>query len=236
MDDSFTFTNIMSKKDYINFEKMEGVKESIINLVEISDNYMIQIKNPIVNLKTLIDNGSETHNVNISIAAAVSAYARIHMSQFKNNPLLPDLYYTDTDSAYFEGPLPDYFISNTELGKMKLEKICNKGIFLAPKVYALLDENNKTDIKIKGVSKKAIIENNLNINLFESLLYKNYNIELKQNKWFKNLIDANITIKDQIYSLKVTENKRELIYDFNNRLISTNPLTINTILTTLLHS
>ena len=43
------------------------------------------------------------------------------MSQFKNNPLLPRLYYSDTDSAYFEGPLPDSFISTAELGNLKLE-------------------------------------------------------------------------------------------------------------------
>jgi hypothetical protein len=28
----------------------------------------------------------ETHNVSIGIASAITAYARIHMSQFKNNP------------------------------------------------------------------------------------------------------------------------------------------------------
>jgi len=85
MDDLFTFTEILSKKDYINFEKQDGAKEAIIDLVEIGDNYMIQLKNPINKLNTLLDNGTETHNVNIAIAAAVTAYARIHMSQFKNN-------------------------------------------------------------------------------------------------------------------------------------------------------
>src|ERR1700674_212937 len=54
-------------------------------------------------------------NVNIAIASAVTAYARIHMSQFKNNPSFPNLYYTDTDSLYFDGPLPNSFISPTAL-------------------------------------------------------------------------------------------------------------------------
>lgn len=69
----------------------------------------------------MLDNGKETHNINIAIASAVTAYARIHMSQFKNNQNLPNLYYTDTDSLYFDGTISDSFISNTELGKLKLE-------------------------------------------------------------------------------------------------------------------
>ena len=44
-------------------------------------------------VNTLLDNASETHN--IAIASAITAYARIHMSQFKNNSNLPNLYYTD---------------------------------------------------------------------------------------------------------------------------------------------
>ena len=35
------------------------------------------------------------------------------------------------------------------------------------------------------------------------------------------LTNSNITIKDQIYSLKITGNKRELVYDYNNKLIGT---------------
>ena len=93
--DDFTFTQIMSKKDYINWEKLPGAKESIIDLIEIGDKFLVQIKNPISKLKTNLDNGFETHNINIGIASAVTGYSRIHMSQFKNNPNLPNLYYTD---------------------------------------------------------------------------------------------------------------------------------------------
>jgi DNA polymerase elongation subunit (family B) len=63
------------------------------------------------------------------------------MSQFKNCPNLPNLYYTDTDSLYFDGPIPETFISSTELGKLKLEGIYDKAIFLAPKVYALKNQS-----------------------------------------------------------------------------------------------
>jgi len=36
-----------------------------------------------ININTMLDNASETHNVSIPIAAAITVYARIHMSQFK---------------------------------------------------------------------------------------------------------------------------------------------------------
>jgi len=228
----------MGKKDYIKFETQNGAKESIVDLVEIGDSYMLQLKNPINKLNTLLDNGTETHNVNIAIAAAVTAYARIHMSQFKNNTLFPNLYYSDTDSVYFDGPLPDSFISTTELGKLKLEGIWANAVFLSPKVYSLISSNvskqeihskdNKDNlvIKIKGVTEKALMnrDNNINFNMFESLLYKNQKFEIDQNKWFRSIVDANFTISEQVYSLKVTNNKRELVYDFNNKLIKTNPL------------
>ena len=37
---------------------------------------------------------------------------------------------------------------------------------------------------------------------------------------------GDITIKNQIYTLKVTANKRQLIY-FNNKLVNTKPFNIN---------
>src|SRR6266498_3834613 len=224
----YTFESDLIFKDYINdLYKIRLEKDNldnIINIIKLGNNYLVQLKFKQKELDTNLDNASETHNINIAIAFAVAAYARIHMSQFKNNPNLPNLYYSDTDSAYFDGPLPDSMVDPKRLGAIKLEKICKKAIFLAPKVYAFLDQNNIIEIKIKGVTKKAIIDNNININLFESLLFKNKFIELKQTKWFKSLADANITINEQLYSLKATENKRELVYDYNNKLVATKAL------------
>jgi hypothetical protein len=52
----------------------------------------------------------------------------------KNNPDFR-LYYTDTDSGYFNKSLPDHAICSKTLGKLKLENIIL--FFLAPKVYYL---------------------------------------------------------------------------------------------------
>ena len=115
-------------------------------------------------------------NSSISIALAVTAYARIHMSQFKNNKDIR-LFYTDTDSIISDKPLPDYFVDSTELGKMKLEHVVEKGIFLAPKLYCL-KTNNKIITKTRGLSHNI----QLNIEDFENLLFKDSEIIKKQNK------------------------------------------------------
>jgi hypothetical protein len=199
MDDSFTKTIIISSKDYPKWEKEGNNKSSILNVLPLGDNYLVQTKNPLNEIKTFLDNGFETHNVNIGIASAVTAYSRIHMSQFKNNPNFPNLYYSDTDSVYFDGPLPESFISNTKLGGLKLEGIFDEAIFLASKVYAL--KNSKEEIvKIKGLSNKAIKKYSINLELFFQLLKKDSLLQFKQDKWMKHLSEGTIeVIKSSIY-------------------------------------
>jgi DNA polymerase type B, organellar and viral len=140
MDDSFTNTKIIPKEDLLEFENR--FKEGIKDIIDLGDNYLVQYKDPQVEFNTLLNGERETHNVNIAIAAAVTAYARIHMSQFKNNDTLPRLFYSDTDSVYFEGPLPNSLINPTELGKFKLDGVYDDAVFLAPKVYALKNNND----------------------------------------------------------------------------------------------
>jgi hypothetical protein len=99
------------------------------------------------------------------------------MSQFKNNPNFR-LYYSDTDSIYIDRPLPDNFISNTILGKMKLEYILNDAIFLAPKVYYLECDNGKVIYKVKGLKHEV----ELTKNDFENLLFKDSFLQKFQDK------------------------------------------------------
>lgn len=220
MDDNFIISEIMNKEDFNNFEKFDK-DNSILDVIELDESLLVQTKNPKVELNTLLDNASETHNVNISIAAAITAYARIHMSQFKNNDKY-SLYYTDTDSVYIDKPL-DKELIGSELGLMKLECFCDDAIFLAPKVYSLKTDNGVIK-KIKGLTSEAISK--IDFEDLVDLLVKDSKLESQQEKWYKDLSSGNISIKDQVYTLKVTGNKRELIYD-NNKLIDTKPLRIN---------
>ena len=212
MVDNFKISYVMNKEDYDNFEKLDK-DNSIIDVIDLEDNLLVECKNPKVELDTLLDNSSEIHNINIAIAAAITAYARIHMSQFKNNKDY-NLYYSDTDSIYIDTPLDKSFISS-KLGLLKLEYICKDAVFLAPKVYSLLTDNGLI-VKIKGLTKKSI--DNITLDQLNELIFKDSKIEANQEKWYKDISSGNISIKDQIYTLKVTGNKRDLIYD-NDKLI-----------------
>ena len=72
-------------------------------------------------------------------------------------------------------------------------------------------------------------KNKIKFNDLKPLLIKNNSIKLNQEKWFKNIGQGNISIKDEIYTLMLTENKRELIFDNNNIFIETKPIKINLI-------
>jgi len=208
MHDLSSGTDILEKEEFLKWTEDEKI--DILETIEFGKYIMVRYKS-LTSLKEKLNESKDFSNVNIAIASAVTAYARIHMSKFKNNQNLPNLYYTDTDSLYFDGPLPDSYISNTKLGKLKLEGVWDKAIFLAPKVYALTN-NEETVIKVKGLSKDAINRNNVTFDLLTTLLTEDYKLTFNQTKWFKSLSNANIKVVDQIYTLRATGNKRTLIY------------------------
>lgn len=108
----------------------------------------------------------ESFGISVSIASAVTAYARVYMSQFKNNPYY-NLYYTDTDSIFIDKEL-DSTLVNNKLGGMKLEYKFTDSVFLSPKVYAGKTAEGKQIIKIKGFKDSS----QLSMNDFKDLLQK----------------------------------------------------------------
>src|SRR5690606_41158206 len=50
---------------------------------------------------------------------------------------------------------------------------------------------------------------------------------IKQTKWFRNFSESTINILDTIYTLRATENKRELIRDSCGKIIDTRPYLLN---------
>ncbi|KAH7916880.1 hypothetical protein BV22DRAFT_1027292, partial [Leucogyrophana mollusca] len=201
-------------------------------LYDFVDNYSINEVIPLDDNKSLIsyldDNkvnsiilsNDSKANISIGIASAITAGARIHMSQFKNNPDY-NLYYSDTDSIDIDRPLPETLVGK-ELGEMKLEYNFIEATFLAPKVYGgvhLDNDNLKELTKVKG------FKNSVNYQSLKSLLTKDKSLILNQSKWYRDIENGNIEIKDQIYRLIPTENKRELIYK-DNLLVDTKPFII----------
>lgn len=87
--------------------------------------------------------------------------------------VMPDnpCYYSDTDSVFLEKPLDDKYISS-ELGKLKLEYIAEKAIFLGPKNYYVKKQNGEEISKIKGYS------DNINFNEWRNLLVKDFKLSI----------------------------------------------------------
>jgi hypothetical protein len=203
----------INKSDFFNLcEQFE-----ITDFIDLDDlGYFVTYINP-----ELIGKLSKT---SIGIASAVTSYGRVVMSFFKKNPLFK-LFYTDTDSVFVDKPLPDSLV-NSKLGNFKLEYIFKKGIFLGPKIYCTKGEGittaEKYICKVKGFKDpKTIPYKDL-----ESLLEKNKYLDLMHSKWFRKLGLGRIDIKSQIYKLKSTENKRELIYK-NGIAVNTKPIKLN---------
>lgn len=159
-------------------------------------------------------------NISIGIAAAISSYARIHMSQFKNSNDF-NLYYSDTDSIIIDKPLPTDKVGK-DIGLMKLENTLAEGVFIAPKVYGGIISDSLTEFtKVKG------FKDNIEYNDLKSLLdINNKSLELNQDKWFRSIENGSITIKNQLYTLRATENKRKLI-TVDNKIVGTVPFTID---------
>jgi hypothetical protein len=212
MDDNFPEINIIHKDYYPDFENK--YIEQIIKTTEIDDYFLVEFEN----VNDNYNNEDNTHNISVAIAAAITAYSRIYMTQFKNNPEI-NLYYIDTDGIYVDenSEIPENLLSNKVLGKLKLENICNKAIFLAPKVYCLETMDDKTIYKVKGLKHEV----ELTMNDFENLLYKNSLLKKSQLKMRKYLNKSYIEVLEQVYTLQVTDNKRQLIYNINNKLVGT---------------
>ena len=104
---------------------------------------------------------------NVAISSAITALARVHMSQFFNN-FNHQVYYTDTDSIRTNNPLPSDLVGN-QLGQFKLEYEINDAVFLAPKVYGFTTTSGKEIIKIKGVTKDVNLKMNLMVSKLKML-------------------------------------------------------------------
>jgi hypothetical protein len=176
MIDQFPDILIFEDKIYLN-KFLADHNIDIFDTIDLGEKVLVKFTSLDKNRQNMLYGNLETHNTNVAIASAITAYARIHMSIFKNNPDF-NLYYTDTDSVFTDKPLDDSLINSNVLGKMKLENILDRAIFIAPKVYYLITEDNKHIYKVKGLSQDI----ELNLDNFESLLFKNSFLKRIQTK------------------------------------------------------
>ena len=158
------------------------------------------------------DEDFDIKETSVVIASIITASARIHMSIFKTKYKLI-IYYTDTDSIVVDIELDPKLIGE-ELGLLKLEHVFDEAIFLAPKMYGGKTSNYEY-VRIKG------LKNPLPFEELKPLLKKDSFLEIKQEKWYSDYSKAIFNVKDEIYTLMVTDNKRELIYNEEGLFIDT---------------
>jgi len=117
--------------------------------------------------------GNDKLNISVAISLAVTAMARVHMSQFKTMKDIT-LYYSDTDSIDIDKPLPNQFIG-AGLGLMKIEHNFDEALFIAPKVYGGRTSTYEY-VKVKG------LKNPVTFDELKTLLVKDSRIEFHQEK------------------------------------------------------
>lgn len=124
-----------------------------------------------------------------------------------------------------------------DLGQMGFEGHFAQGVFIAPKLYALtLDGySNETDpvkrkrlssVTIKGLKLDSSGQSPVSFDQVMELLQKDHRIRIHQDVWHRNLELANIKVVDSLYSMMVTDNKRELVYNTSDKFVDTKPYTL----------
>jgi hypothetical protein len=131
-------------------------------------------------------------NTNVSIASAITSYARIEMMQYKLNY---DVLYSDTDSIFTTQSLPQHLIGN-ELGMMKDELeggIIREGYFLGIKQYGyrIVDksDNSKVSTVFAGVKRNSLtFKDVIDLNAGKEILVTN------DSRFYKSLNTLSISI------------------------------------------
>ncbi len=149
----------------------------------------------------------------VGIAAAVTAYARIEMLEFKMllTKLGIKLYYTDTDSIFIDKDLPQHLIG-TELGLMKDELkggLIKKAYFLGIKKYGYIDNNNITHSIFSGIPRDSLNWNEI-VQIAKGITI----VKPSPARFFKNISKLNINIKNNL-EISIKFHTRKFL--FNNK-------------------
>ncbi len=108
----------------------------------------IDIKNKNLNFNEIPSKDRNLLYINTPVAMFTTAYSRMLMANYKQK-YKDHLYYSDTDSLVLDCQLPNNIVNN-DLGNFKLECHIKEGVFLAPKVYSIILDDDTEICNIKG--------------------------------------------------------------------------------------
>ena len=162
--------------------------------------------------------------VSIPIAAATTAYGRIHITKIKNKILEMggNIYYSDTDSIVTDLELPTNMVDSKILGKLKLEHKVVRGYFISAKTYCLINTKGDEIKKAKGLKSTTLKEADY------IDLYKGNNIKTGEKTYSTtNYYEGSVVISNKYITLNTNSyTKRTKIYKDKN-WIDTKPLIYN---------
>ena len=206
-----SYTKISENKfllTYINKLDAKTIASHNLDIIKILNKYK-DIESPSFDATSLV------------ISAAVTAYARIHISKLKLGIIQQggEIYYSDTDSIVTNIKLAGEFVSAKDLGKLKLEDEIAKGIFITGKTYCFIDKNGKFINKAKGIKSSSLEYNDY----LELLNNKNIHTAIKSQST-KNWVDGYVKIEDMNVKLNADSYKKRIkIYNKLAKWIDTKP-------------
>jgi len=72
MDNRFIYTSIVSKDSFLKYKEKNYSK--IRDVIDLGENYLVKVEDN--ETRTMLDNWTKSHNINISISSVVTGYAR----------------------------------------------------------------------------------------------------------------------------------------------------------------
>lgn len=107
--------------------------------------------------------------IQVQVAAYVTSRARLVLLKALKDIVDRggNVYYCDTDSIVCDIPMNENFVDDSKIGFWALEGKPLQGLFLRPKVYTEIYENEEPTIKFKGVSKET--QDQLNYDFYEEM-------------------------------------------------------------------
>ena len=204
------FLNIYDILSCDNLGEMEIIKiNTVPNLERIKHSYLRKLISSEEYLKyeKANYNAYSSTNTAVQIASAVTAYARIEMHKLKTQ-YIENIYYSDTDSVFLDCKLPENLVSDTELGKIKLECKIKEALFVAPKLYYYITQDDFVVIKGKGIESDVLTiesiknlyceRNNESFKIIRNFIrsFKNFSLSTKQ---FKMNISGKFDKREKVY-------------------------------------
>jgi len=160
---------------------------------------------------------------NVAIASAVTSYARIYMDVCMRKIGFKNIYYTDTDSIFSSVPIDNSMVSDSGLGKFKLEGILGEAVFIAPKMYSYKNNStNKEKVVFKGFPHKSFNHDDFKKHYLENTVLSSE----KENFFIRNFRFLEIRSSTSTRTHNDKFKKRTKIFNEKKQWIDTAPLIV----------